>query len=31
MLSTWRKAGYFVYAGRGNEAEARFLAASAPC
>src|SRR5258708_27435097 len=26
MLSTWRKAGYFVYSGRGNEAEARFLA-----
>jgi sn-glycerol 3-phosphate transport system substrate-binding protein len=26
MLSSWRKAGYFVYSGRGNEAEARFLA-----
>ncbi len=26
VLSTWRKAGYFVYSGRGNEAEARFLA-----
>jgi sn-glycerol 3-phosphate transport system substrate-binding protein len=25
MLSTWRKAGYFVYSGRGNEAEAKFL------
>jgi sn-glycerol 3-phosphate transport system substrate-binding protein len=25
MLSSWRKSGYFVYAGRGDEAEARFL------
>jgi sn-glycerol 3-phosphate transport system substrate-binding protein len=25
MLSSWRKAGYFVYSGRGNEAETRFL------
>jgi sn-glycerol 3-phosphate transport system substrate-binding protein len=26
MLSSWRKSGYFVYSGRGDEAEARFLA-----
>jgi sn-glycerol 3-phosphate transport system substrate-binding protein len=25
MLSSWMKAGYFVYAGRGNEAEAKFV------
>ncbi len=29
MLSSWMKAGYFVYSGRGNEAEARF--ASGEC
>jgi sn-glycerol 3-phosphate transport system substrate-binding protein len=29
MLSTWRKSGYFVYAARGGEAEARF--ASGEC
>lgn len=29
MLSSWHKAGYFTYAGRGNEAEARF--ASGEC
>lgn len=29
MLSTWRKAGYFTYAGRGNEGESRF--ASGEC
>jgi sn-glycerol 3-phosphate transport system substrate-binding protein len=29
MLSTWRKAGYFTYAGRGSEGEARF--ASGEC
>src|ERR671931_1203572 len=26
MLATWEKAGYFTYAGRANEAEARFAA-----
>jgi sn-glycerol 3-phosphate transport system substrate-binding protein len=26
MLSTWRKSGYFVYAGRSGDAEARFAA-----
>jgi sn-glycerol 3-phosphate transport system substrate-binding protein len=26
MLSTWRESGYFVYWGRGDEAEARFAA-----
>ncbi|MGE5641185.1 MAG: sn-glycerol-3-phosphate ABC transporter substrate-binding protein UgpB [Clostridia bacterium] len=29
MLSSWMKSGYFVYSGRGNEAEARF--ASGEC
>lgn len=29
MLSSWNKSGYFIYAGRGNEAEARF--ASGEC
>lgn len=29
MLSSWNKAGYFTYSGRGNEAEARF--ASGEC
>jgi len=26
MLASWEKAGYFTYAGRTNEAEARFVA-----
>ena len=26
MLASWEKAGYFTYAGRTNEAEARFIA-----